>query len=164
MKIKALLLRPLVLKFKFYKKSDMTIVISIKSKDTIKALHISVFKVRIAWRCIAIITKSPNRSVSILLRSHVSICFTQEKDLSPTVDPTGMTVGMTHIIRNSREFEQNVPTVNHFVVPMQGDLHLINLLWNYAGRSRIWYCFSARDWVGPFVLFWSCLRMNMHSW
>ena len=73
-------------------------------------------------------TKSPNRSVSILLRSHVSICFTQEKDLSPTVDPTRMTVGMTHIIRNSREFEQNVPTVNHFVVPMQGDLHLINLL------------------------------------
>ena len=50
--------------------------------------------------------KSPNRSVSILLRSHVSICFTQEKDLSPTVDPTGMTVGMTSIIRNSRELEK----------------------------------------------------------
>ena len=160
----------LISKFKFYKKSDITVIISIKNEDPIilrewmliKALHISVLQIRIVWRCTAIIAKSTNRSVSILLRNQLSICFTR-KNISATEHPTGMTFGMTHRIRSFWVFEQNVPTVNHFVGPMQGDLHLIKLPWKYAGGSITWYCFSARDWLGLLILYWSCLRMNMHS-
>lgn len=151
MKIKALLLRPLVLKFKFYKKSDMTIVISIKSKDTIKALHISVFKVRIAWRCIAIMTKSPNRSVSILLRRQLSIYLIQIKGVSATVLPTRT---MRSILR-FLGVQAKCTGSESFCCRVQSDFNLINLPWKCAGKDITRSCFFLyTGWVF-FTLFWS---------
>ena len=64
------------------------------------------------WPCTDIIAKFLRRSISMLLRSKFSICHIQEKYLSATVLPTGM----TYTIWRFRLIEQNIATVFHFVV------------------------------------------------
>ena len=84
------------------------------------------FKTRTVWPCIAIMAKSPNRFISMLLQTQLWIIL-----------PKGM---MQIILKNYRDFWQNVVSSYYFKVVVidsksfffyyiECDLHLINIPW-----------------------------------
>ena len=121
------------------------------------------FKIRILWPCATIIARSPNRSVSILLQSQLSVCLIQDKDLSATLLP----VEITHIIFNSLVFKQNVAAENHFAVVCKLVFICSLCHWSMLVVANISMLvvashLSVRQWLDFFVLLWSCSIMNTH--
>ena len=94
--------------------------------------------------CVSRITltaKSPNKLVSLLLRSQLRIYIVKEKYLSTF---TLSTIMIYSIFRSFREVFSSI--MDHSCC-MLSDLHLVRSLWNYAVRDIVWSHFSIRHWI-----------------
>ena len=96
--------------------------------------HCICFLNKYASPCIAIMARSLNRSIIILLRSQLLICLINKKVLSTTVLPTRMT--HKQYLKFSGE---------PFCCDLQSDLFLINLPWKCAGGSITGSYFSFKQ-------------------
>ena len=73
-----------------------------------------------------------NRSATIPLLNQLCICLIQEKDLSVT----GLPRGITHSkLKRFSGVRAKYSDIESFYCRMQSDFHLINLLWKYADRG-----------------------------
>lgn len=126
----------------------------------IQVLCISIFKITIVWTCITTISKSPNRSRSVSIEPIVDLSYTGKRPfLSLCLQQEWRTAPQ----KTYWVFQQNVVTVNLFVVASRA-IFFSSIYHGSKSTSTIWSpFFSIRHWVSLFILFFIAVNSKFED-